>query len=182
MLFTFFLRSGKTLDLPPFSKLRNIIDCPVLCSTGSSLLSHILPPVSQIVPVATLPDKCCHIPLFFLIDATGKILDSPSGKFYIVFYPDKDSPPATNTSNAAAIIREYWNTVIPMPLCYDAGGYYLGTFDDDNTVLFETISGSALLRPECWISSVISNYNPSLRYGSKIGFSTEKIHIRSCKS
>lgn len=176
MLYTFFLRTGKTLDLPSFTKLPGIVKCPQFCSSGSKLLSYIIDPVNQIVPLTTYPDKCSYTPLFFLTTPTGDMLTSPHGKFYMVFYPNVQAPPSITYPNAQGIINEYWKCIVPMPLCYDAGGYYLGTFTDDNIVLFEIVDS---IRPECWICPVEGEFNQNLRYGTNFNLAPQKIYVRA---
>lgn len=183
MLFTFFTRSGKTLDLPPYSKIQHIIKCPILCCDEPKAYTYILKSVSQINPNFTDISKCKYVPTFFLVDTQGNVLNAEmlktgNVKFYMVFIPDLNNPPRV-ADNYQDIINTYWKSIKPMFMCYDCNGYYLSVNDNNNPnpniTLFEVRSNenkSTETYPECWICPVTSGLKSSLRYGSNLQIDT----------
>ena len=165
MLFGFFLRTNKTFRLT--NKTHPLKSFPQLCSNGSKTYPHIIPPVNQVIPqIISLTGNLSNIPLFIAgkIDSnnTLSVLDPITNKnssFCLVFYPNPQDPPLKGVEvQNKPIIREYWTLIRPMLICRDMSGFYLGSPEDYNIVLFEQCAPN---EADCSIFKITSGYSES---------------------
>ena len=156
-MYSFILRSNKTFQLTENS--HSLKSFPKLCSTGSAIYPHLIPPVSQIIPrIVPFSLELNNIPLFIgaTINSNGtlNIIDlevDRSMPFCLVFYPDFE-----NSVKDQPILEEYWKTIQPMVICRDLSGFYLGWFSDANAILFEQCNSND---KESMIYKIISGYD-----------------------
>jgi len=181
-MFCFILRTNKTFQLTENS--HPLKSFPKLCSTGSSIYPHLIPPVSHIIPRVIpfssvyIETESNNIPLFIgsTINSNGtlNILDleiDKSTPFCLVFYPDFE--------NNEQLVKEYCKTIQPMVICRDLSGFYLGLFTDSNIVLFEQCN---LNNNECLIYKINSGYNEStMQIDKSPTFNDIPIYIRKKK-
>jgi len=175
MLFGFFVSTEKTFNLVP--KSSPLKDLPHLCSRGSDNFPHLLPEVRQITPPLRFLKDSSLIPLFVALSGQNT-LETPSGKFHLVFYPNPSDPPLKDPVRDP-VIQEYWSNLQPMVICQDLSGYYLGSLNDPRAVMFETCSQS---QAQCWLLKVVSEVNESTCYGSNFEFAESKIYLRKVRS
>ena len=181
MLFGFFLRTNKTFRLT--NKSYPLKSFPQFCSSGSKIYPHIIPPVSQVIPQnISLVEDLTGIPLFVAtkIDSnnTLSVMDPMNNKnsFYLVFYPNPQDPPLKDVDKQnIPIVKEYWSSIQPMIICRDMSGFYLGSADDSNIVLFEQCTQN---QSECAIAKILSGYNDSTMQTNKNPVFSEPIHLR----
>lgn len=164
MLFGFFNSINKTFNLIP--KSGYFKGLPQLCCKKSDQIPHKLPEISQIFPHLKSPDQSRMIPLFTAYN-NNQILETPTDKFYLIFYPDPEQVPLPDIQNSKTsenlIIKEYWKNIEPMIICQDISGYYLGVLDDPYAILFETCDQKFA---EAQIKKVTSKVDESICYGS----------------
>lgn len=184
-MFGFFLRTNKTFRL---NNHPQPLKCfPVLCSKGSNIYPHIIPQVSQVIPqTISLKEDLNNIPLFIAgkinSDDSLSILDLETNKntpFCLVFYPDPQNPPLKNINSQNKLIaKEYWDSIQPMIICRDMSGFYLGSTNDSNIMLFEQCN---LDQAECSIHKVMSGYNEStMQTEENPIFNDTCINLRKC--
>lgn len=174
MLFGFFLRTNKTLRLP--NKTHQLKNYPQFCCKGSKIVPHILNEVNQILPhLAFANESKGFIPLFVPTSLNSNTPYQSHGltgqKFCLRLLPDTQRCP--NTSDF--IVKEYWSSIVPMVLCRDITGYYIGISSDPNIILFETCSEK---ESECWILSA----SEDACYGTNLKFGSDKIHLRKTEN
>lgn len=158
MLFGFFTLTQKTFNLNNCTNE----DVPQLCCRRSNKYPHLTVERLQVWPGLQPFDKSERTPLFIAAHKDGKTLTRSEldGKFQLIFYPDPKNPPLKNN-----IVEDYWANVLPMVICRDIGGYYLGVCGDENTAFFETCNKSGL---QCYIKifKPDQDLNKYSRYGS----------------
>lgn len=169
---------------------RPLKDFPQLLTSGSSKMPHIIQSLDHVLPQLTMLDseKKEFIPLFIAaqINKEGTLTTlnpkkRPETRFCLIFYPSPDEPPIENVdSRLVEIVKEYWSTIQPMIICRDTSGYYLGSPQDSNIVLFEICAEN---QGECWICQIQSKFNESICYTTQTPiFSSERIYLRKANS
>jgi hypothetical protein len=126
------------------------------------------------------------IPLFIAgkinNDKTLNIFELEANKntpFCLLFYPDSQNPPLKNVDpEIKPIVEEYWNMIQPMLICRDMSGYYLGSVNDSNIVLFEQCN---LDQAECSVYKVLSGYNESTMQTESNPVFSNSINLRKVK-
>jgi hypothetical protein len=138
-MFGFFLQTGQTFRLPRSAS--PLKEYPKMCSSGSKYRPDLIQSVNQVIPqlVKSL-NNIVSIPLFVPMKIENSHLKplnlaSEKVKFCLMFYPNPNSPPTNHP-----LVVEYWESLRPMIICCDMGGYYLGCPEDPHIVFFEQIN------------------------------------------
>lgn len=183
-MFGFFLRTNKTFRLPTTNS-QPLKSFPTLCSSGSNIYPHIISQISQVIPQIISPsNNLTNIPLFIACqinsDKTLSMLDLETNKttpFYLLFFPDPQQPPLKGVdSQIEPIVKEYWKSIQPMLICRDMSGFYLGSANDSNIMLFEQCN---IDQAECSIYKVISGYNEfTMQSEENIIFNNTPVSLR----
>lgn len=137
MLYGFFFRTDRLLSLS--AKNHPFNNFPQMCCSRSPLIPHLISAVDQVIPQFS-SNKFEFIPGFVLLSPQKEILETPSSNFYLVFYPNPDA----TSQFSLPVIQEYWKNLLPMYLCHDLSGYYLGLVNDPHVALFAPTSHSDL--------------------------------------
>lgn len=176
MLFGFFNRTSKILNLLRKSDILNNV--PQMCSNKSTILPHRLVKITQVIPKFILNDTNIETETFtplFAAFENNKVVDNPTKNFYLVFYPDINVIPTSKNTNNQVLLNEYWKNVVPMFLCWDIGGYYLSTSDDNHTISFEVCEKDMC---EGFLSQPSGHYDIDKSFGKNILFKDMRIYIR----
>ena len=186
MLFGFFIREGRTVCLEPHSQ--ELAKFPILCTTASKVVPNIVQDVTRVNLNKTDTKTEELQPLFYAM-YEGKVVDPEAlpkdVTFELIFYSE-----ITDAKNLFE--KEYSQSIIPMKLCCDMTGYFLGTIDAEGSCKFtreSSISAQTAIQPSqsppkqsldtrFFILKAEKNFSNEKCFGKGIQFGSQKIYIK----